>query len=104
MVRRYLGTACMALLIGLWLASGVYAFLRLRRTTILAEGVQRGTQVLREELENPRIEAPATSAFPEERVARLIRPSWSVGVAERAFPRGLITEYTGPVERPRAAR
>ena len=104
MVRRYLGTACMALLIGLWLASGVYAFLRLRRTTVLAEGVQRGTQVLREEMENPRIDALATSAFPEERIARLIRASWSVGAAGPAFPRALMAEYTGPVERPGATR
>ena len=91
MLGRYLGTALMTLLIGLWLASGVYGFLRLRATKDQAAKLQVGTTVVRADLEAVDPEGAVASGFPEGEIARAIQFSWTAEMPIRPFPRGLST-------------
>ena len=104
MLGRYLGIAFMTLLVSLWLASGVYGFLLLVRTTDKAASVRLGTQTVHDGLAVTETDDVGRRVFPEGQIAGLIQSSWSAGVPVRAFPRGLSTESTARGERTRPAR
>lgn len=104
MLGRYLGISLMTLLIGLWIASGVYGGLLLSRTTDTAASVRLGTQEVRDALEATGADDATRADFPAGEIAGVIQASWATNVPLRPFPRGLSSESTGFVDRSRPSR
>ena len=104
MLGRYLGIALMTLLVGLWLASGVYGLLLLGRTENAAASVQLATQTVRDRLEAPEADDAGLPVFPQGQIAAAIKSGWATALPVRPFPRGLSTQSTAPAEHTRSPR
>ncbi|NLW50751.1 MAG: hypothetical protein GXY85_07885 [Candidatus Brocadiaceae bacterium] len=96
MLGRYVGLILMTLLVGLWLAGGVFGVLRLSATRDTAAKVRAGVQTVRTNLESREDEDIARVPFPEGEIARMVQSSWSTGLPAVGFPRGLSAAPTSP--------